>query len=97
TTGEIGDPYSLEMTARINGEVWSNGNSGSMFWKFEQMIEFLSRDDAIEPGDVIGSGTVGGGCGLELDRWVQPGDGVELAVGGIGALRNRVMRPDATA
>jgi len=90
TPDEIGDPYNLGMTARINGEIWSQGNSGSLYWKFEQMIEFLSRDDTIYPGDVIGSGTVGTGCGLELDRWVQRGDVMELEIEGIGVLRNRV-------
>ena len=92
TPDEIGDPYSLEMSARINGELWSHGNSSSIYWKFEQMIEFLSRDDTIFPGDVIGSGTVGGGCGLELDRWVQPGDVMELTIEKIGTLRNRVIQ-----
>ena len=91
TTDEIGDPYNLEMTARINGEVWSRGNSSSMYWKFEQMIEFLTQDDTIQPGDVIGSGTVGTGCGLELDRWVQRGDVMELEIEKIGVLRNRVV------
>jgi 2-keto-4-pentenoate hydratase/2-oxohepta-3-ene-1,7-dioic acid hydratase in catechol pathway len=56
------------------------------------MIEFLSRDDTIVPGDVIGSGTVGGGCGLELDRWVQSGDVMELTIDRIGTLRNKVVR-----
>ena len=93
TPDEIGDPYNLEMTARINGEVWSRGNSRSLFWKFEQMIEFLTRDDTIYPGDVIGSGTVGTGCGLELNRWVKPGDVMELEIERIGVLRNRVVRP----
>lgn len=93
TTDELGDPYNLEMTARINGEVWSRGNSRSLYWKFEQMIEFLSRDDSIYPGDVLGSGTVGSGCGLELDRWVQPGDVMELEIERIGVLRNQVVRP----
>jgi 2-keto-4-pentenoate hydratase/2-oxohepta-3-ene-1,7-dioic acid hydratase in catechol pathway len=91
TADEIGDPYNLEMTARINGEPWSKGNSGSIYWKFEQMIEFLSRDDTIYPGDVIGSGTVGTGCGLELDRWVKRGDVMELEIEKIGVLRNRVV------
>jgi 2-keto-4-pentenoate hydratase/2-oxohepta-3-ene-1,7-dioic acid hydratase in catechol pathway len=92
TADEVGDPYSLRMTARVNGEVWSEGNSGSMFWKFEEMIEFLTRDDAIYPGDVIGSGTVGAGCGLELDRWVRPGDVIELEIEKIGVLKNRVIK-----
>jgi 2-keto-4-pentenoate hydratase/2-oxohepta-3-ene-1,7-dioic acid hydratase in catechol pathway len=91
TSDELGDPYSLEMTASINGEVWSRGNSRSMFWKFEDMIEFLTKDDTIYPGDVIGSGTVGTGCGLELDRWVRPGDVMELEIEKIGVLRNRVI------
>jgi 2-keto-4-pentenoate hydratase/2-oxohepta-3-ene-1,7-dioic acid hydratase in catechol pathway len=56
------------------------------------MIEFLSKDDTIYPGDVIGSGTVGTGSGLELDRWVQPGDVMELEIEKIGVLRNRVVR-----
>jgi 2-keto-4-pentenoate hydratase/2-oxohepta-3-ene-1,7-dioic acid hydratase in catechol pathway len=91
TPDEIGDPYNLTMTARVNGELWSEGNSSAMYWKFEQMIEFLSKDDTIYPGDVIGSGTVGTGCGLELDRWVQRGDEMELEIEKIGVLRNRVV------
>ncbi len=94
TPDELGDPYNLEMTARVNGEVWSRGNSRSMHWKFEDMIEFLTKDDMIYPGDVIGSGTVGTGCGLELDRWVKPGDVMELEIERIGVLRNRVVRGD---
>ena len=91
TPDEIGDPYNLTMTARINGELWSEGNSHAMYWKFEQMIEFLSKDDTIYPGDVIGSGTVGTGCGLELDRWLKRGDVMELEIARIGVLRNRVL------
>lgn len=92
TTDDLRDPYNLRMTARVNGELWSDGNSGSLFWKFEQMIEFLTQDDTIYPGDVIGSGTVGTGCGLELNRWVQPGDVIELEIDKIGVLRNRVVK-----
>lgn len=91
TPDEIGNPYNLRMTARVNGEQWSEGNSGSIYWKFEQMIEFLSRDDTIYSGDIIGSGTVGTGCGLELDRWVKRGDVIELEIEKIGILRNRVV------
>lgn len=92
TLDEIADPYNLRMTAVINGELWSDGNSRDMYWKFEHMIEFLTRDDRILPGDVIGSGTVGTGCGLELDRWLKPGDVMELEIEKIGLLRNRVIR-----
>ena len=92
TADEVGDPYALTMTARVNGEEWSRGNSGTIYWKFEQMIEFLTEDDTVFPGDVIGSGTVGTGCGLELDRWVKPGDVMELEIEKIGVLRNRVVK-----
>lgn len=92
TADELTDPYDLVMTARLNGEEWSRGYSGDLHWKFEQMIEFLTWDDTIYPGDIIGSGTVGTGCGLELDKWVQPGDTIELEIEKIGVLRNRVVR-----
>jgi 2-keto-4-pentenoate hydratase/2-oxohepta-3-ene-1,7-dioic acid hydratase in catechol pathway len=92
TPDELGDPYSLNMTARVNGETWSKGNSGSIHYSFEQMIAFASLDETLQPGDVIGSGTVGGGCGLELDRWVKPGDIIELEIEKIGVLRNTVVR-----
>ena len=93
TTDEIPDPYNLRMSARINGETWSEGNSGSMHHRFERMIEFASMDETLHPGDLIGSGTVAGGCGLELDRWVKPGDVIELEIDGIGTLTNTVVRP----
>ena len=80
------------MTARINGELWSDGNIGQIHWSFPQMIVHVSMDETLYPGDILGSGTVGGGCGLELDRWLQTGDVVELEVEGIGVLRNRVVR-----
>jgi 2-keto-4-pentenoate hydratase/2-oxohepta-3-ene-1,7-dioic acid hydratase in catechol pathway len=91
TPDEIPDPYNLRMTARVNGETWSEGNTKSMYWKFEQMIEYLSRDEQLHPGEILGSGTVGTGCGLELDRWVQPGDVVELEIEKIGVLRNTIV------
>lgn len=56
------------------------------------MIAHASMDETLYPGDILGSGTVGGGCGLELDRWLEPGDVVELEVEGIGTLRNQVTR-----
>jgi 2-keto-4-pentenoate hydratase/2-oxohepta-3-ene-1,7-dioic acid hydratase in catechol pathway len=92
TPDEVGDPRNLRMTARVNGETWSDGNSGTSHWTFEQMIAHVSRDETIYPGDVFGSGTVGGGCGYELDRWVRPGDVIELEIEKLGTLRNRVVR-----
>jgi len=92
TPDEIGNPYDLRMTAHINGELWSDGNSKTIHPTFEEMIEFVSRDESLSPGDVLGSGTVGGGCGMELDRWVQPGDVMELSIDKIGCLKNRVVK-----
>ena len=92
TPDEIADPYRLRMTARINGEVWSEETTASLPWRFEQMIEFLSRDDEVRAGDLVGSGIVGGGCGQEIDRWIGPGDVIELEIEKIGVLRNRVVR-----
>ena len=82
------------MTAKINGELWSDGNSGDMHFTFPELIAYLSKDDPIYPGEFIGSGTVGNGCGAELHRWIKPGDIIELEVEGIGILRNRVERKD---
>jgi 2-keto-4-pentenoate hydratase/2-oxohepta-3-ene-1,7-dioic acid hydratase in catechol pathway len=91
TADEIADPYNLAMTARVNGEEWSRGNSGSMHHKFEDMIAHVSADETLHAGEFFGSGTVGGGCGLELGRFLKPGDVVELEVERLGILRNRVV------
>ena len=96
TTDELTDPYALTMVARVNGEEWSRGYSGDIHHSFERMIEHISRDETIFPGEFIGSGTVGNGCGLELGRRLKPGDVIELEVDGLGCLRNRVVR-NATA
>ena len=90
TPDEIPDLASLQMIARVNGDVWSQGRFGSIHWSFSQMIEHVSRGEAIYPGDLFGSGTVGGGCGLELDRYLQPGDCIELEIQPIGILRTTI-------
>ena len=84
------DASELRMQARINGKVWSEGNSSDMYWTFDQIIEYVSRHETLYPGDFIGSGTVAFGCGDELDRWIQKGDVIELEVEGIGILRNSI-------
>ena len=94
TPDEIGDPYNLKMTAKVNGEVWSEGNTSDMYYSFEEMISFVSQSETLFPGDFLGSGTVGKGCGWELDRWIQPGDVIELEVENIGVLRNRIGEPE---
>jgi 2-keto-4-pentenoate hydratase/2-oxohepta-3-ene-1,7-dioic acid hydratase in catechol pathway len=91
TPDELPEPYALTMSARVNGAEWSRGSTGEMYWSFEEIIAYVSRSETLYPGDFIGSGTVGGGCGLELGSFLQPGDVVELEVDGIGVLRNRVV------
>lgn len=92
TADEVKDPYNLTMTARVNGEEWSRGNSGTMHHKFEDIIAHVSRDETVHPGEFFGSGTVGNGCGLEQGRFLKPGDVVELEVEGLGVLRNRFVK-----
>lgn len=89
------DVSRLDMAARINGEEWSRSNSDDMYWSFAQIISYISQHETLYPGDFIGSGTVANGCGDELERWIQPGDVVELEVEGIGILRNRIVRERA--
>ena len=90
TADELGDPYDLNMVARVNGEEWGRGNTRDMRWRFEDVIAHVSRSETLYPGEFLGSGTVGNGCGLEQLRYLKPGDLVELEVDGIGVLRTRV-------
>jgi 2-keto-4-pentenoate hydratase/2-oxohepta-3-ene-1,7-dioic acid hydratase in catechol pathway len=95
TADEMTSPYDLVMVARVNGEEWSRGNSGTMHHKFEDIIAHVSADETLHAGEFLGSGTVGNGCGLELGRFLKPGDVVELEVAGLGVLTNRVVRQPA--
>jgi len=93
TTDELHSKIkNLKMISRINGKITCEGNSGDMYWKWEDMIEYCSQDETLYPGEFFGSGTVGGGCGAELDKWVKPGDIVELEIEGIGILKNEIIR-----
>jgi 2-keto-4-pentenoate hydratase/2-oxohepta-3-ene-1,7-dioic acid hydratase in catechol pathway len=89
TADELGDPYDLNMVARVNGEEWGRGNTRDMRWQFEDVIAHISRSETLHPGEFLGSGTVGNGCGLEQLRYLKPGDVVELEVDGIGILRTQ--------
>ena len=93
TADEIPDPQNLDMTARINGETWSRGNSRDMKHTFRDIVAYASLEETLYPGEVLGSGTVGGGCGNELGRFMKHGDLIELEVAGIGVLRNRIVAP----
>jgi 2-keto-4-pentenoate hydratase/2-oxohepta-3-ene-1,7-dioic acid hydratase in catechol pathway len=87
------DPDDLTMLARVNGEEWSRGSSASMYHRFEDCIAHVSQCETLHPGELLCSGTVGNGSGMELKRFLQPGDLVELEVEGIGVLANRAVRP----
>jgi 2-keto-4-pentenoate hydratase/2-oxohepta-3-ene-1,7-dioic acid hydratase in catechol pathway len=92
TKDELDDPYNLRMRARVNGETWCDNSSNTMHWKFSDMIAHISKSETLYPGEVIGSGTVGFGCGLEHLRFLNNGDIVELEVEKIGVISNKVIR-----
>ena len=98
--GADGERYDLTMTAHINGAEVSRGNVKDMTWTFGQIIERASYGVELRPGDVIGSGTVGTGCFLELNgsgitnQWVEDGDVLELAIDRLGILSNKVVNTD---
>jgi len=99
----IGKNWNLEMKCRVNGQQVSKGNAGDMDWTFAEIIERVSYGVDLYPGDVIGSGTVGTGCFLELngtgklndpnyqEQWLQPNDVVELEIDGLGILSNTIV------
>lgn len=90
TADEVGAEPDLEMICRVNGQEWGRARSSEMHWKWGQMIAHVSRDEDIYPGDVYGSGTPGGCCGLDIGRALNPGDVVELEIESIGTLRNTI-------
>ena len=89
TSDEI-DPHDVELTVRINGERWGGDNTSAMHHRFEDMIAYASQGLTLRAGEILGSGTATGGSGLELDRWLQPDDVIEMEASGIGILTNRV-------
>ncbi len=105
---ELGDTYDLRMTACHNDNHVSDGNMKDMNWTFAEIIERCAYGTDIYPGDVIGSGTVGTGCYLELNGtwtleakarneeftpvWLEDGDTIELRIDGLGSLRNKIVR-----
>jgi fumarylacetoacetate (FAA) hydrolase len=100
--GHVGKNWNLKMTCRVNGVQVSEGNLGDMDWTFAEIIERASYGVDLYPGDVIGSGTVGTGCFLELngtgklndpnykEQWLGNGDVVELEIDGLGTLSNTI-------
>jgi 2-keto-4-pentenoate hydratase/2-oxohepta-3-ene-1,7-dioic acid hydratase in catechol pathway len=94
-----GNSYDLEMTASVNGKPYSHGTFSSIYWRFGELLAYASRGTELRPGDVIGSGTVGTGCILELSRvhghaaypWLQPGDQVRLEVDQLGVIDSSIL------
>jgi len=105
--GHTGARYNLNMECSVNGVKVSQGNLSQMDWTFAEIIERCAYGADILPGDVIGSGTVGTGCFLELNgtgklhdpdykvQWLQEGDVVEMTIDGLGCLKNTIRRVDS--
>ena len=104
--GHTGKSWNLKMTARHNGTQVSEGNLRDMDWTFAELIERASYGVDLYPGDIIGSGTVGTGCFLELngtaklkdpafaEQWLKDGDTIELEIEGLGSLSNTIVAED---
>src|SRR5690606_12297894 len=102
----VGKNWNLRMTCFVNGVQVSEGNLKDMDWTFAEIIERVSYGADIYPGDVIGSGTVGTGCFLELngtgklhdpeykEQWLQPGDEVVMEIDHLGKLENQIIKED---
>lgn len=105
--GHTGNAFNLKMRCRVNGKQVSEGSMGDMDWTFAEIVERCAYGADILPGDVIGSGTVGTGCFLELNgtgklndpgyvaQWLQPGDVVEMEIDGLGKLVNTIVAEDS--
>ncbi|MCB1341944.1 MAG: fumarylacetoacetate hydrolase family protein [Pseudooceanicola sp.] len=92
TADEFTHPVQLDMELTVNGERWGGGNSRKMQHDFGRIIEHISMSETLYPGEVIGSGTVGTGCGLETGRRLADGDTFALTVQGIGTLENTIRK-----
>jgi fumarylacetoacetate (FAA) hydrolase len=100
--GHVGNNYNLSMKCWVNDVLVSEGNVKDMDWTFAEIIERCSYGVSIFPGDVIGSGTVGTGCFLELNgtgklhdpnyqpQWLQANDTVKMTIDGLGTLENTI-------
>jgi fumarylacetoacetate (FAA) hydrolase len=102
----VGKSWNLRMQCFVNGKQASDGNVGDMDWTFAEIIERASYGVDLFAGDIIGSGTVGTGCFLELngtgklndpqyqEQWLQEGDVVEMEIENLGRLSNTITRDD---
>ncbi len=91
---DAGDLMNLPVTTRLNGETLQDGNTKNMIFGVAEVISFLSRIMTLKPGDIIATGTPSGVAASHTPaRFMQPGDVVEVEIGGLGALRNPVREP----
>jgi 2-keto-4-pentenoate hydratase/2-oxohepta-3-ene-1,7-dioic acid hydratase in catechol pathway len=97
TADEMGEIRDRAVEVRVNGEVWASTTTKGMLHSFEDIIAYTSKDETLQAGELFASGTVGGCCGMEIDRWIKVGDVVELEVAGIGKLRNRIVAAQKAA
>ena len=95
TKDEIHDPYSMKARVLVNGNIRCESTTAGMLFDFEQMLAYMSKDETIHAGEVICSGTIGNGCGLETGIFLNDGDVVELEFDMIGILKNKVVRQTA--
>lgn len=85
-----------ELKVRVNGKEWSRSKGAQPYWTFATMLSHASRGEELLPGDVLGSGTYFTGCGLDMGRWIKPGDRLELDAGPLGTLKNVVGKPQGS-
>ena len=94
TADDVDPRNDFELTVRVNGEKWSAGRFSDQHWGFPVMVSHVSQGETVFPGDVMGSGTFHKGCGLDMGRWINPGDTVQLDVPALGVLSNPTGIPD---
>ncbi len=95
----VGRGFDLTMTAHVNGALYSTGVWSDIYWTFGEMLAYASRGTTLRPGDIVGSGTVGTGCILELSNlhgseaypWLSPGDEVNVAIDGLGRTASHIV------
>jgi fumarylacetoacetate (FAA) hydrolase len=90
TKDEIADLGACGMRAYVNGEQWTDGRYGTVKHSFESMVAFTSTSRTLFCGDILGSGTVGTGCGAEQDRFLKPGDKIRIEIDHMDAVENTV-------
>jgi 2-keto-4-pentenoate hydratase/2-oxohepta-3-ene-1,7-dioic acid hydratase in catechol pathway len=90
TADELPDWQQAKGRVRVDGELWCEGSTAGAQHDIGEMLAYASAGECLMPGDIVSTGTMPGCCGLELDRWIKPGQTVELEIDGIGTLTNRV-------